>query len=46
MDDDREEMIKKILAFFELLTPEQQEAYIEEIKTLMLLEARKAEFEE
>lgn len=43
---DREQMKNDILLLFDLLTPEEQEAYVEEVRAMLIRNGRKFEFEE
>ena len=43
---DREQLKKEILLLFDLLTPEEQEAYLEEVRVMLIRNGRKNEFEQ
>ena len=42
---DKEQLKRDILLLFDLLTLEEQEAYVEEVRAMLIRNSRKAEFE-
>ena len=42
----REQMINDILLLFDLLTPEEQDEFVEEVRAMLIRNGRKFEFEE